>query len=145
VLYLAASPEHAVAEVIQPWRGGRIGEHHLRRAGLPLGLVRVTLARASVANLCDPKLLVETGVSPDRTASRRREVTQLIARRAWDDGYAGLRWWSSFWGDRHTSVLFTARTEAALSFGEPEILATTHPALTSAAEMLGIEVEGSGP
>lgn len=140
--YLAASPEHAVAEVIQPWRGGRIGPAHLRRAGLPLGLVRVTLASrsASLADLCRAEVLLRLAAEPDRTASRDRAITQAIARRIWDDGYAGLRWWSSFRGDWHTYVLFMERVDGAVRFEVPEVLEPDHPAVRSGAEMLGIRV-----
>jgi hypothetical protein len=142
VAYLAASPEHAVAEVIQPWRGGRIGSAHLRRAGLPLALTRVTLGGAdvSLADLCRAELLDRLAVEPDRTASRDRAITQSIARRIWDDGYAGLRWWSSFWGDWHTHVLFMERADGAVRFDVPEVLDPDHPAVRLSAEMLGIRV-----
>lgn len=144
MLYLAESPEHAVAEMIQPWRGKRIGAAHLRRATLPLALVRITvdITGSSIADLCDPQVLTSTGVAPDRSASRRRDVTQPLARRVWDGGFAGLRWWSSFWGDWHTCTLFTSRAAAGMSFGEPEPLAVTHAAVTGAAEWLGIELVG---
>jgi len=142
VLYLAESPEHAVAEMIQPWRGRRLSPAHLRRATHPLALVRVTadISGTSVADLCDPEVLVNTGVAPDRSASRHRDVTQPLARRVWDRGFAGLRWWSSFWGDWHTCTLFTSRAAAGMSFGEPERLAITHAAVTGAAEWLGSEL-----
>ncbi|MCH7531415.1 MAG: RES family NAD+ phosphorylase [Gemmatimonadetes bacterium] len=144
VLYLAESPEHAVAEMIQPWRGKRIGTAHLVRAMLPLALVRVAvdISGTSIADLCDPEVLLRTGVAPDRSASRRRDATQPLARRVWDGGFAGLRWWSSFWGDWHTCTLFTARAAAGISFDEPERLAMTHAAVTGAAEWLGIELAG---
>lgn len=140
--YLASSPEHAVAEVIQPWRGGRIGSAHLRRAGLPLGLVRVTLASPSVslADLCRAEVLLRLAAEPDRTASRDRAITQPIAQRVWDEGYAGLRWWSSFWGDWHTHVLFMERVDGALAFEVPEVLEPDHPAVRLGAESLGIRV-----
>ncbi len=65
-----------------------------------------------------------------------------MARALWDSGYAGLRWWSSFWGDWHTWVLFTSRTEGRLTFGQPGVLAVESPAVTDAARALGIELLG---
>ena len=143
-LYLAESPDHAVAELIQPWRGRRISPAHLVRAGHPLAMVRVKVDVSSekIADLCEPEVLTDTGVAPDRSASRRREVTQPLARRIWEGGFTGLRWWSSFWGDWHTHVVFTARTRERLSFGEPEPLDVAHPAVAGAAGLLGIEVAG---
>ena len=144
VLYLAESPEQAVAEMIQPWRGQRIGSAHLARALLPLALVRVFVESSgvSIADLCEPEVLVSTRIAPDRTAYRSRTETQPLARRVWDAGFSGLRWWSSFWGDWHTFTLFMSRAAAGISFGEPEPLLVTHAAVTGAAESLGIELAG---
>ncbi|HZD04543.1 MAG TPA: hypothetical protein VE173_06485, partial [Longimicrobiales bacterium] len=64
---------------------------------------------ARIADLCDAVVLQRLGTAPDRVASRHRTVTQPIARAIWEAEYAGLRWWSRFWGDWHTTVLFTAR------------------------------------
>lgn len=145
VLYLAESPAHAVAELIHPWRGRSIDERHLTRGGRRLAAVEVRWSpmSPSLVDLCDPATLARLAVAPDRVASRRRAVTQPIARRAWDAGAAGLRWWSRFWGDWHTTVVFTARTEdppGALSFGEPVLLALDAPAVAEATEALGISV-----
>lgn len=149
VLYLAESPEHAVAELLHPWRGRRIDDRHLVRAGHPLTLVPIEDGsdRRSLADLCDPAVLSALGIAPDQVASRHRAVTQPIARQIWDGGHTGLRWWSSFWGDWHTTVIFAARrarhgSGGALRFGEPEPLTRSHGALTNASRLLGIEVAG---
>jgi len=128
--------------MIQPWRGKRIGAAHLHRASLPLALVSVAVdpPGRGVADLCDPVVLSRLDIQPDRSASRLRETTQPLARRVWGDGFAGLRWWSSFWGDWHTVVLFTARMEERTSFGAPEPLELGHPAVSRAAELLGVEL-----
>ncbi|HSW31822.1 MAG TPA: RES family NAD+ phosphorylase [Longimicrobiales bacterium] len=143
VLYLAERPAHAVGEMLQPWRGQRILPAHLNRAGFPLALVEVRFPPASarkLADFCDPAHLAATGTAPDTTASRSRGRTQPIARSAWDSGHHGLRWWSSFWGEWHTVVLFTARLPGRLRFGEPEVLTLAHPAVREAADLLGMEV-----
>jgi hypothetical protein len=113
----------------------------LIRAGFPLALVEVRLPPASVgrlADLCEPTRLAALGTAPDTTASRSRARTQPIARSAWDAGHHGVRWWSSFWGDWHTVVLFTARLSGKLCFGEPEVLTEEHPAVREAADLLGM-------
>ncbi|NNF38408.1 MAG: RES family NAD+ phosphorylase [Gemmatimonadetes bacterium] len=148
VAYLAESPAHAVSELIHPWRGRAIDDRHLTRAGLRLAVVeaRFDSGDAHLADLCDPETLARLDLAPDRVASRRRPVTQPIARRVWDSGAAGLRWWSRFWGDWHTTVVFTRRVEAgaerppapALTFGDPTPLAIDHPAVEQAADALGI-------
>lgn len=145
-LYLAESPEHAVGEMIQPWRGRAIGPRHLERAGHTLALVEVhlTAPHGAISDLCDPSTLGAVPAPPDRVASRRRSVTQPIARAVWDAGHAGLRWWSSFWGDWHTLVLFSARLTRPiqLEFGEPTRLTLETPALLDAALLLGVEIRG---
>jgi hypothetical protein len=142
-LYLADSPDHAVGEVIQPWRGQPIGVPHLVRGGHRLALVRVTLAgtlEAELADLCDPRVLSEKGIRPDKTASRHRVTTQPLARQAWHLGASGLRWWSRFWGDWHTTVLFTARAADRIEFDHPVTLTLEEPAVQQAAELLGIRI-----
>ena len=142
-LYLAESPEHAVGELIQPWRGRRIGVPHLERAGFRLALVEVTCSpevQSNLFDLCDPSMLEAGDMAPDRTASRHRHITQPLARKIWDTGAVGLRWWSSVWGDWHTTVLFTARTEGHLDFGDPVPLTPAHPTVQKAACLLGIRV-----
>ncbi len=141
VLYLAESPEHAVAEAIQPWRNRPMRQPHLLRAGRPLALVDVLLAADEApgpADLCDPDVLGRLGVSANRVASRNRRRTQPIAASVWDRGHVGLRWWSSFRGDWHGVVLFTARTGRRLRFGKPEVLSAETPALQAAAADLGM-------
>lgn len=147
VLYLAESPEHAIAEVLHPWRGQRIDARHLRRAGHDLALVEIRTGRdgrRGLADLCDPKVLATLAIPSDHVASRHRTITQPIARAIWDAGYGGLRWWSRFWGDWHTVVLFAngAGPEAAFPrpAGEPAPLDLKSPALREATRLLGIEV-----
>lgn len=143
VVYLAESPAHALAEMIHPWRGRSIDDRHLTRAGRRLAVVPVVEgpASAELADLCDPATLDRLDVAPDHVASRLRDRTQPIARRVWHSGAAGLRWWSRFWGDWHTTVVFVRRAEereTPLLFGPPEALAIDSPAVEEAAEALGI-------
>ena len=141
VLYLAESPEHAVAEAIQPWRNRPLRKPHLRRAGRPLALVGVQLGQgktAELVDLCDPATLRRRRLRPDQIVSRHRGKTQPIAASIWDSGHMGLRWWSSFWGDWHGVVLFTARAGRSLACGRPQILSVDNPALHEAAASLGM-------
>lgn len=143
VLYVAESPEHAIAEVIQPWRNRPLRKPHLLRAGRPLALVEVRLETdeaSKLLDLCDPRMLHRRRLTPDRIASRHRRTTQPIAALAWDGAYAGLRWWSSFRGDWHGVVLFTNRTRRGLHFGEPEVISGDTPALRAAADALGMRL-----
>ncbi len=141
VLYVAETPQHAIAETIQPWRNGPLRMAHLLRAGHPLALVGVQIKRndaEELVDLCDPVTLRRRGLRPDQIASRHRRKTQPIAASVWDSGNVGLRWWSSYWGDWHGVVLFTARLARSLRFGRPEILSADTPALREAAAALGM-------
>ncbi len=144
VLYLAESPDHAIAEALQPWCNRPLREPHLRRAGRRLALVSVQLeseAASEIVDLCDPATLRRRQISPDQVASRHRHATQAIAASVWDSGNAGLRWWSSQRGDWHGVVLFTGRTGNDLRFGRPQALSGRTLALHEAAAALGMPLE----
>lgn len=142
VLYLAESPEHAVAERIQGWRGQQLEPFDLTDGVHPLALVAVTLPAsvgAALADCCDPAVLVQLGVRPDELASRDLARTRAIALVIGERGHTGLRWWSSLGGDWHTVVLFMDRVETAgLTWGEPERLTVEHVTVEAACALLGI-------
>lgn len=143
VLYVSESPEHAVAELLQPWRNRRLRPEHLVRGGRPLALVSVELRLAAGGrplDLCDPGALLELETRPDRVASRDRGRTQGIALDAWRAGATGLRWWSVFHGDWHGVAVFIDRVGDALDFGEPEVLTLDSVPLRLAAAALGMTI-----
>src|SRR5215213_4515201 len=133
VLYLAQSPAHAVAEVLQGYRGKKLAPQHLVRGDPdqpgtyhPLALAQTWLpanVEARLPDLTDPAVLVRLGIRPDVLASHDRAVTQATARRihAAGEGYPGLRWWSALTGEWHAVVLFLDRVApAAIDYAEPE-------------------------
>jgi hypothetical protein len=144
VLYLAGSPDHAVAELVQSYRNQTLDEEDLFVLGHGLALVEVTLdsaAESGVANLCDPEVLARMGTGPDEVAARERRITQAIAEKIFAEGRVGLRWWSAFFGEWHGTVLFLDRIDAgSLSYGTPEPLDITNAAVEEAARILGIEL-----
>lgn len=143
VLYVAESPEHAIAEALQSWRNRPLRRAHLERARHPLALVEVAVEddRADeLLDLCDPRVLTDIGSAPDEVASRHRGRTQPIAAASWDAGRPGLRWWSAFWGDWHGVVLFTARLEPGLHFARATPLSLDSADVRSAAAALGMEI-----
>lgn len=144
VLYLAETPEHAVAELIQQYRGRRLAANHLRVAGHSLALVSVHLpdpVRSDIIDLCDPEVLVRIRIRPDQLASRDRHLTQRIAAEIHANDKAGLRWWSALTGDWHTVVVFRDRIRSARPrYGTPEPLALDHAAVREATAALGIPV-----
>ncbi|MGH7447712.1 MAG: RES family NAD+ phosphorylase [Longimicrobiales bacterium] len=143
VIYMAESPEHAVAEMIQHYRGQTLDSADLRVAGRPLAIARITIGdrvMAEVADLCDPAVLSRLGIRPDETASSNRLTTQRIAAQLHAGGHTGLRWWSALTGDWHTLVLFRDRMQNQLRFGQSEALSLSHAAVIEAARALGIAI-----
>lgn len=146
VLYAAESPEHAVAEMIQRFRNQPVPLEmdDLVVAGHPLALVEVEVAAGlgtRIADLCDPALLARHAIAPDTTAARERPTSQRVAEALLAAGYAGLRWWSAFCGEWHTTVLFRESAAAGdLACGPPEPLDLGHTALREAARWLDVTV-----
>lgn len=143
VLYLAESAEHAIAELLQPWRNRPLRAAHLVRGGRPLALVSVTLDEARVGaplDLCAPEGLTRIRTRADEVASNQRDRTQRIAHRVWEARHSGLRWWSVFGGDWHGVALFEARTKNALAFADPEPVTVQSIPLRAAAASLGMDV-----
>lgn len=144
VRYFAETPEHAVAEKLVRLRNQFLEPEDLDEFGLRLALVEVEIGVPDpilLFDLCSASQLESLGIDPDRTAFRDRSVTQAINQQVFDAGYAGLRWWSAFFGEWHTVVLFTRRVPGvALRFGTPEVLQPDHPAVLEAADTLGITI-----
>jgi hypothetical protein len=147
VRYLAETLEHAVGELLAPFRGTAFRPGYLRQGGHSLALVEVTLAAslvARLAHLTDPSVLATLKLGPDELAHHDRPWTQAIARRLHDGPLqtgelAGFRWWSALTGAWHTVVVFTDRERRGeVRFGRPRVLSPTDPQVAIAMEMLGI-------
>lgn len=147
VLYLAEDPVHAIAERIQDLRNREIAPDDLTDGGYPYAVVGVTLPEAifpRIADLCDPAEIVRLDAPPDVVAARTRRTTQALSRGLRDGGWAGLRWWSAFWGEWHSIALFRDRLPAPPEFAEPRVADFDHPALREAARHLGIRLRPAG-
>lgn len=144
VWYLAESPEHATAELLQGFRGRRLHARALRRFGHTLALASVELtesAASRIIDLDDPAILVTLGVLPSTMASDDRARTQGLAEMVFARGATGLRWWSKLSGDWHTVVLFLARIPPKmLVMGAPVPLTAEHPAVVQACRQLAIPI-----
>ncbi|HUP19675.1 MAG TPA: RES family NAD+ phosphorylase [Gemmatimonadota bacterium] len=141
VLYLAESPDHAAGERIQAFRGQRLEAAELTVEGKSLAVVPFDLPealRSDLVDLCDPATLARLDLGPDRIAARDRGVTHGIAARLHAEGAPGFRWWSAFFGEWHSIIVFRDRMEDPLEPGEPEALALDHPAVVEAARALGV-------
>lgn len=143
-LYLAETGDHALAEKIQRYRGRSLAAQHLTEFGHPLALAEVALAsrvKARIADLCDPGVLQRHRIRPDRTAARDVRTTRMIARSLLEAGASGLRWWSAFFGEWHTVVLFADRfSREDLALGPPTAIELESPALVQAAEAIGVRI-----
>jgi hypothetical protein len=148
VLYLAETPEHAVAEKIQQLRGHELGRADLVRSGRPLALTAIRLAataRSGIVDLCDPDELSRRRIRPDALASRDFDRTRAVAAALYGEEKAGLRWWSAFSGDWHTVVVFCGRLSSSdIAFDQPQVLGLDHVSLRLAAAELDVELVG-GP
>jgi hypothetical protein len=146
---LSELPEHAVGEILSPFRGTTFRPSYLRQQGHPLALTDVALSprlTKHIADCTDPAVLSALGLRPDELAHHDRTVTQSIARRLHDmsrlpDAYTGLRWWSALTGAWHTTVVFTDRESPDdLRWSTPHALSPDHPAVIKALAALGVRV-----
>jgi hypothetical protein len=144
VIYWAESKEHAVAETIQAFRNSPdpLTNDDLTMWGYRLALVSATLEPGvwpGIADLCEPARLSAISVTADEPARRDRRRTQQIAAQLHSRQHTGLRWWSAFWGEWHTVVLFRDRLPAgALTFDRPTPLDDSSPPVIEAARLLDI-------
>jgi hypothetical protein len=140
--YLAREPASAIAEVIQPFRGQELTAAALVR---PEGARRAlaTLDDADLpplVDLDDPTILVERRLRPSEVATGVRRTTQRLAAAAFDDGSAGLSWWSALEASWTNVTLFAERLARPLPVLEAVPLTLDHPALIEAAERLGVRL-----
>lgn len=143
VIYFAESPAHALGEKIQDLRFQTMEDADLFEHDFRYGLVSIDLDPAihdGVVDLCDPLQLAEFGIYPDHLAAMNRQTTQRIAAQLHSNGKAGLRWWSAFFGEWHTIVLFRDRLRQELTYHVPQHINIQHPDLAEAARLLSIEI-----
>lgn len=143
--YAARTPEAAVAEVIQAFRGRDLADGDLVLVdGSAFSLAELDDARLGrLVDLDDPAVLVKEGWRPSHVASRERGITQPMAVAAFSAGALGLSWWSTLDAAWTNVTLFAERTIAVggLSVtGPPERLTTRHPAVRAAASHLAIPI-----
>jgi len=140
--YAARSSEAAVAEVIQAFRGRDLEADDLVAAdGSPLALARLEDdALGPLTDLDEPAILVDHAWRPSAVASRSRAVTQPMAARLFDDGAAGLSWWSTLDAAWTNVTLFAERAIALgdITVASVEALTLSHPAVVAAADHLAI-------
>ena len=139
-LYASETASAAVAEVLAAFRGSALDDAILELRGRGLAITRLELADdAELIDLDEPRVLQGERLRPSGVATRRRAVTQAYSERLFEahPEAVGLRWWSTLESSWINVTLFD-RATAALGAGAPEHLSTEHPAVTEAAELLGL-------
>jgi hypothetical protein len=141
--YCTTSPVAAVAERIQHLRGQTLVNQDFRRLGnLTLALAGVRLDRSIVlVDLDDPAQLLARHLRPSAVASRRRSLTQQLARNIFHEGVGGLQWWSTLSADWTNVTLFYERVVAKVTvLAPPRPLSVDLPEVRQAAEDLGVRI-----
>jgi len=142
-LYAARTPESAVAEGIQAFRGRTLTDQHLRRAdGRQAAIASIDESQlGTLVDLDDPKELVRRDLRPSSVATSERLATQPIALAVYLEGYPGLSWWSVLEASWTNVTLFAERAVPSLTLArDPEPLSIAHPAVRSASDALGIRL-----
>jgi hypothetical protein len=142
-LYASRRPESAVAERIKPLQGRILTDAHFVRADQrPYALATLDdEALPDVIDLDDPEQLLRLGIRPSMVATQDRAFTQPIAASIFEEGGAGLGWWSTLEASWANVTLFAERTVDRLQVvGPPVPLNVTHPMVLAAAEFLGIRL-----
>ena len=141
VLYLAATPVHALAEALAPFRGRPFRQEYLRRADrTPLAWVEILTSptlEARIADANDPRVLSRLGLTPAAFADHQRPVTQALARTIHAAGFAGFSWWSALTGAWRSTVLFEDRTATGeLRYGAPRLVRPDDPEVAQVRQFL---------
>ena len=115
-LYVSRSPESAVAESIQKFRGQTLTDADLelvdgrRYALAAIDDAALPAAGLQTVDLDEPRELVQRDLRPSRIATRLRERTQPVALAIFDEGAAGIGWWSTLEASWPNVTLFAPRS-----------------------------------
>lgn len=140
-LYASEDQSAGVAEVLSRFLGEpALAPWMVRREGRPLALATIELPDdAEFVDLDHPPVLTRERLRPSLVATRQRELTQPQALAIYErhPRAVGLRWWStleSLWAN----VTLFDRAAPSLSVVDVRELNLTDPAVTEAAEFLGL-------
>lgn len=139
--YCSRDKVAAVAECIQAFRGHTMTDDDLARPGggrKALAELEVD-ERLLVVDLDDAAALVKRRLRPSRVATPRREVTQQIAVSIFDEGAAGIGWWSALNADWPHVTLFHERALGHVTLAGPlHALSVERAEVRDAAARLGV-------
>lgn len=138
-----APPVSAVAEAVQYLRGHVLTNEDFSRAGgLTKALVGFRIEiELPLIDLDDPSELARRRIRPSQVATRRRATTQRLAAALFDEGAAGMLWWSALEAEWTNVTLFHERVLPHVSVATPpQRLSIAMPEVREAAEHLGIQI-----
>jgi RES domain len=137
-LYLTDREASGVIEQLARFRGQRLIPQLLVRRRLPLAVAAIELPdSAPLVDLDDPAELRRRRLRPSEVATRHREITQPQALALYENGAAGIRWWSiheSLWANY---TIFD-RAVRRLRVQDVRVLTLDDRAVLDAAEFLGL-------
>ncbi len=141
--YCSLEPASCIAEALQPFRNQSVAQSDLSRSdGLCLALARYDLGvDADLADLDDPLALHCRGLRPSQVATLERQLTQRTAARIYEEGAAGLLWWSVLESLWINATLFLERVRENLATADrPVVLSVDDPRVVAVAGKLGIRL-----
>jgi RES domain len=139
--YCSRDAVSAVAESIQFLRGSLLTDDDFARNGdVVKALVELELDHAvALVDLDDASQLVKRRLRPSQVATLRRAATQRMAAAIYEEGAAGLLWWSTLEAEWTNVTLFHERVLGKVrAVGPPRKLSTQMPEVQNAAAHLGI-------
>lgn len=124
VIYASRVSVSAVAEALKSFRGQTVpGSLFERTDGNNIALATLTLDDGTtLVDLDDATELAHRRITPSHVASIDRPTTQAIARRIFDEGAAGIAWWSALKSSWKNATLFETRVKGRLLAVDIEIL-----------------------
>jgi hypothetical protein len=141
--YCSREAVSAVAECIQYLRGHVLSDADFGRVGgTTKAIVSLRVDDAlDIVNLDDPSQLVSRRLRPSQVATMRRTVTQKIAASVFEEGAAGLEWWSTLEAEWSNVTLFYERAlRHVVLETPPRRLSVRLPEVQQAAHHLGIRI-----
>ena len=140
--YCSRDAVSAIAECIQYLRGHVLADADFVRAGgATKAIVGLWVDDAiDVVNLDDSSQLLRRHLRPSQVATMRRSMTQTIAASVFDEGAAGLEWWSTLEAEWSNVTLFHERALPHVAVeSPPRRLSVRLPEVQQAAQHLGVK------
>jgi RES domain len=139
-LYVSRAPESVVAELLRALRRHQVTDADLRSEDRPYALAAIDEGGLEgLLDLDDPSNLAARGLRPSGVATRHRRLTRRMALDVYEEGPPGFEWWSTIEGSWINVTLYSDRATGSLTVaGDPEELSTSHPAVRTAAEVVGV-------